>query len=47
MRKINHNLVPDYLTKIFTSIRSHDSTYTTSNRKITVFQNVDENFTFI
>lgn len=29
MYKINHNLVPDYLTKIFPSTRSHDSTYTT------------------
>lgn len=29
MRKINHNLAPDYLTKIFTSTRSNGFTYTT------------------
>lgn len=29
MYKINHNLVPDYLTKIFPSTRSQDSSYTT------------------
>lgn len=29
MSKINHNLVPEYLTKMFPSIRSLDSTYTT------------------
>lgn len=28
MRKINHNLAPDYLTKMFTSTRSNGSTYT-------------------
>lgn len=29
MRKIDHNLAPDYLTKIFTSTRSNGFTYKT------------------
>lgn len=33
MYKINHNLVPDYLTKIFPSTRSHDSIYTTRQQQ--------------
>lgn len=44
MRKINHNLVPDYLTKSLTSIWRIARTtllILQDNRKITVFQNVD------
>lgn len=37
MRKINHNLAPDYLT----TLARTDLLILQDNRKITVFQNVD------
>lgn len=41
MRKINHNLAPDYLTKILQAFARTDLLILQDNRKITVFQNVD------